>query len=464
MTADRDRLAASIRSYLIPRADDPSGPLTVVFAGPTGSGKSTLINSVTGSDVSRAGVLRPTTRVPVVVSSIERAPDYEMVGRVPCEVVTGRARILQRMAFVDTPDIDSTSSNHREDAETLVDNADVVVFVTSALRYADAVPWQVLRRAVARGTDVIQVLNRVSSSTAGAVVDFKTRLRAAGMGDEVVTIPEHHIAPGEQKLPTLAVKTLRNRLTEIAIARDADDESTFDRVLWAIMGQVDDLSHGVIEVREEREELEARLAVDMSERVSDLSLLGVGSGLVSAFPAGGRRSRVARWKKANRGGEDAYEHDVDRVVTQVEVLVESDLRSWLAEQRTELALGEGPLAFSIDSIRPTIRSVIEGWTDYVRRIVEAGDSLDQRLEVAVLLDAASSESPTTAEAEALFGYEAPVFVERARRELSGRLEMIYEQAAMLVADTLRPGQDRLDEAGLRAALGAVESALTPVYA
>ena len=42
-------------------------------------------------------------------------------------------------------------------AETMIDNADIVVYVSSALRYADLVPWEVLRRAHSRGVPVIQV-------------------------------------------------------------------------------------------------------------------------------------------------------------------------------------------------------------------------------------------------------------------------------------------------------------------
>jgi len=46
------RLIRIIRSYLIPRLTNPEAPLCVVFAGPTGSGKSTLINSLSGLKVS----------------------------------------------------------------------------------------------------------------------------------------------------------------------------------------------------------------------------------------------------------------------------------------------------------------------------------------------------------------------------------------------------------------------------
>ena len=96
-----------------------------------------------------------------------------------------------------------------------VDNADVIVFVTSALRYADEVPWQVLRRAISRGTPVIHVLNRVGSSSSGAVIDFKSRLAAAGLEPDPVTVPEHHLSAGAQRVPSLAVRALQRRLGEV---------------------------------------------------------------------------------------------------------------------------------------------------------------------------------------------------------------------------------------------------------
>src|SRR5690625_5480107 len=61
----RDRLGGQLRNHLLPRLREVSAPLIVVFGGSTGAGKSTLVNSIVGAEVSSAGVLRPTTREPV---------------------------------------------------------------------------------------------------------------------------------------------------------------------------------------------------------------------------------------------------------------------------------------------------------------------------------------------------------------------------------------------------------------
>src|SRR3954452_8519415 len=63
----RDELIAQIEDYLLPRLRSIDAPLLAVVGGSTGAGKSTLVNSLVGADVSPAGVLRPTTRRPAIV-------------------------------------------------------------------------------------------------------------------------------------------------------------------------------------------------------------------------------------------------------------------------------------------------------------------------------------------------------------------------------------------------------------
>jgi len=57
-------LAWTIRQYLLPRLSDLDAPLLAVVIGSTGSGKSTVVNSLAQQRISDPGLLRPTTRVP----------------------------------------------------------------------------------------------------------------------------------------------------------------------------------------------------------------------------------------------------------------------------------------------------------------------------------------------------------------------------------------------------------------
>lgn len=231
----RDWVVDTIRSYLIPRALEPAAPLVVVFAGPTGAGKSTLLNSVVGVEHSRTGPLRPTTSRPLVVTSEAWAERFRGIGGVECDLVTGRAPILTELALVDTPDIDSTSTEHRVTAETMIDHGDVVVFVTSAIRYADRVPWEVLRRAHSRSVPVIHVLNRVESRSSGAGPAYMARLAAEGLIGPVLTVPEYHLRPGGQSLPLRFVEELRDRLVDLVEERRSGATEVFNRVLDAVV-------------------------------------------------------------------------------------------------------------------------------------------------------------------------------------------------------------------------------------
>src|SRR5687767_11471690 len=72
----RDALVAQIDDYLLPRLRQLDAPLLMVVGGSTGAGKSTLVNSLLGAEVSRAGVLRPTTRAPVLALNPADMPSF----------------------------------------------------------------------------------------------------------------------------------------------------------------------------------------------------------------------------------------------------------------------------------------------------------------------------------------------------------------------------------------------------
>src|SRR5204863_430203 len=60
----RDHLAG----HVLPRARSIDAPLLVLIVGPTGAGKSSLLNALAGSAASPSGVIRPTTRELVVLT------------------------------------------------------------------------------------------------------------------------------------------------------------------------------------------------------------------------------------------------------------------------------------------------------------------------------------------------------------------------------------------------------------
>src|ERR687898_926625 len=170
----RDDLVAQVDDYLLPRLAQMDAPALIVVGGSTGAGKSTLLNSLVGSVVSPAGVLRPTTRAPVLAFHPDDLEWFEGARVLPGlprasggEAQPGTLQLApteslpQGLALLDSPDIDSVLAENRALAGQLLAAADGWLFVTTAARYADAVPWEFLRAARDRGTALSLVLNRV---------------------------------------------------------------------------------------------------------------------------------------------------------------------------------------------------------------------------------------------------------------------------------------------------------------
>lgn len=247
----RAELLAQLDDYLVPRLRAPEAPLLAVIGGSTGAGKSTLVNSLVGRRVTEAGVLRPTTRTPVLVchpddhswfagkrvlpqltrvwvpaqgdraegpyDEEERAREGEGPAALRIETDPGLARGL---ALLDAPDIDSLVARNRDLAAELICAADIWVLVTTATRYADAVPWHLLRTAKEYDVTLVTVLDRVPHQVAAEVSrQYAALLTAAGLGDVPrFTIPElpESAGGGSGLLPATAVAALRGWLTQHA--------------------------------------------------------------------------------------------------------------------------------------------------------------------------------------------------------------------------------------------------------
>src|SRR6185312_7697959 len=186
--------------FIRPRLADLDAPLLVLLLGPTGAGKSSLLNTIAGAEVSEAGILRPTTRDAVLYASESDADRILSSGRF-AGIAKDRLRLAAApassdgVAVIDAPDIDSVERDNRELANVLVETCDLCVFVTTATRYADLVPWEVLRRVRERGLPLVVVLNRVPADEedrAAVVADAERLLGETGSKDaqeEVELIP-----------------------------------------------------------------------------------------------------------------------------------------------------------------------------------------------------------------------------------------------------------------------------------
>lgn len=442
--ATRDRLIRTIRSFLIPKLTHPHRPLSVVIAGPTGAGKSTLLNSLSGLDISETGPIRPTTDVPVVLCADRVRDEFTEVGGVYSVVVTGEAPILKSLALIDTPDIDSTETEHRVIAERLIDTADIVVFVTSAMRYADLVPWEVLRRAESRGAPVVNVINRVTSSSAGAVGDFTGRLIGAGFTGDLIRVPEHHIGAGAHRVPALAVRELQRRLVELAGEHRSRDRDIFNRVLASTLDEARALADQADLVERARAIAAAELIETLEDRGRALDLSSLADAADVGEPPKGRWRR-RRWSRANRVDPGRLERFASGMRRRLSSTVESDIGRAI----TELTGGTTAVSDVVSGLDRLIDNAVAGWLEEIGRMTGAARQRDRGLSAIVLVSAAMG-SPSLHAAGVLFGIDGDVLIGEARRHLRSRLEVVYAQAGAALVDFLQlsdldtePGGDAL---------------------
>ena len=233
----RDDLVAQVDDYLLPRLAQMDAPALIVVGGSTGAGKSTLLNSLSGSVVSPAGVLRPTTLAPVLTfhpDDLEWFQSPRVLPGLPRasggEAQPGTLQLAPTdslplgLALLDSPDIDSVLAENRALANQLLAAADGWLFVTTAARYADAVPWEFLRAARDRGTALSLVLNRVPEDAGREVpAHLRQMLEDEGLPEaEVLVVAETPLAEGLIPAPALApVRAWLDDLAADAQARAA---------------------------------------------------------------------------------------------------------------------------------------------------------------------------------------------------------------------------------------------------
>jgi len=209
----------------------------VALVGSTGAGKSTLMNSLVGAQVSNTGRRRPTTNSPVLACNPSdarwfaenvflptlprvRQQGLAMPGRDGLLVLAENAGMPPGVALLDTPDIDSVVQAHREFAHQFLDASDLWLFMTSASRYADAAVWELLQQARERDASLAIVLSRVPPASARQLSShFDAMLEANGLaGAQRFMIAETVLTNG--MLPPEIYGPVREWLDDTAVAQE----------------------------------------------------------------------------------------------------------------------------------------------------------------------------------------------------------------------------------------------------
>jgi len=302
-----------LEDYVIPRLMTLDAPLLAVVGGSTGAGKSTLVNSLVGERVTTSGVLRPTTRSPVLVHHPDDAhwfgqdrllPDLVRVHHSTNDPdalqLVSTTQVPVGLAVLDAPDVDSVEERNRLLAAQLLAAADLWLFVTSAARYADQVPWGFLKQAAERSTAVAIILDRTPDEAVQTVSTHLARMLASrGLKDSPLFVVTEGDVDDDGLLAAHHVAEVRSWLDGLAAdvdARTAVVRQTLDGAVRAITSR----AYPVADACAEQTGIAVRLKADV-DAAYDAAIADI-----SAATADGSLLRgevLARWQEFVGTGE-----------------------------------------------------------------------------------------------------------------------------------------------------------------
>jgi energy-coupling factor transporter ATP-binding protein EcfA2 len=382
--ARRRQILSQIDDYLLPRLHSDGAPLLVVVGGSTGAGKSTLVNSLLGAALTTPGVLRPTTRSPVLVYHPADAPWFAPERILPTltrvhtttaapgpsiptvqDATAAGVRALRLapfaglppgLALLDAPDIDSVEIANRELAGQLLAAADLWLFVTTGARYADAVPWDLLNSAATRHAQLALVLDRVDPGSEPVVADLKRMMSEHGLGDApLFVVPEARLDE-RGLLPEGAVADVSGWLTDLGGSADARDDvalATRDGVVRDLVRAV----RGLAEAADGQAESAARLG-----RIVESAYADAKSQIEKATSDGAmlRGEVLTRWQ--DFVGASNFMRSIERGVSRVRDSIVSFFRGGEPDAKpVELAIAHGLEAVAIDAIEGARERVRSAW-------------------------------------------------------------------------------------------------------
>ena len=186
--------------------------VVIALAGGTGSGKSSLLNALAGSEVSAVGAVRPTTAEPL--AWIPSNPEPGLVRLLDDLGLDRRVGHDHRLpiAVIDLPDYDSVEFEHRATVQALIPRVDAVIWVLDPQKYSDrALHRDYLVPLAGYAGQFLFVLNQVDrlddAGRAAVLDDLTRRLTSEGFdGARIVTTAARPAAGEAQGIPVLVAE------------------------------------------------------------------------------------------------------------------------------------------------------------------------------------------------------------------------------------------------------------------
>ena len=173
--------------------------LTVGFLGGTGVGKSSLLNALARENIASSSYRRPHTERVLIYRHAEADPlPQAELGRVPWQEATHRADPIKALLLCDLPDFDSILTEHRAYVMAFLEHLDLLVWVTSPEKYADADFYDFLEATPKARQYFTFVLNKVDllmasrdgndapDRIARVLKGFRDHLEKKGMEDPLI--------------------------------------------------------------------------------------------------------------------------------------------------------------------------------------------------------------------------------------------------------------------------------------
>lgn len=232
-----------------------AGDHTVVaLAGATGSGKSSAFNAITGRQLAKPGVTRPTTSEAMGAAWGSELPtellDWLSVPR--RNLIPDEESAFRNLVLLDLPDHDSTEKAHQMTVDRLVKLVDMMVWIVDPQKYADAALHDGYLKPLAAHADVmVVVLNQSDRLTpeqlSHAKADLRRLLDSEGLQKTPVYTMSARTGEGVGEVRQLLARAVADKA--MMTKRYAADVATAAHALSAELGTgpVPKLNGGVVD-------------------------------------------------------------------------------------------------------------------------------------------------------------------------------------------------------------------------